>query len=150
MQCPFCKNSETKVLDKRDFEDTTKRRRECLKCSNRFNTKEKVEKIELKVIKKDGRREEYDSEKLKRGINRALEKRPIESNTSEKIKERVEEQILKNGGEVSTQFIGNLISKELKKIDKIAYIRYASVYKDFKELDDFNEEIKELLKKKKE
>jgi transcriptional repressor NrdR len=150
MKCPFCKNSETKVLDKRDFEDTTKRRRECLKCSNRFNTKEKVEKIELKVIKKDGRREEYDSEKLKRGINRALEKRPIESNTSEKIKERVEEQILKNGGEVSTQFIGNLISKELKKIDKIAYIRYASVYKDFKELDDFNEEIKELLKKKKE
>lgn len=149
MLCPRCLHNETKVIDKRDLggSGTTKRRRECLKCENRFNTLENIERVELKVIKKDGRRENFDYEKLKRGIVRACEKRPVSSDKIEKMLISIEERLRKKGKETKAGFIGDLASRELKKVDKVAYIRFASVYKEFTELADFKKEIRELIKK---
>ena len=147
MQCPYCLHGETKVIDKRDAENITKRRRECLSCGKRFNTQESLERIGLRVIKKDGRREEYDREKVKRGIMKACEKRPVTSNQIEKMIANIEDKIMKKGKEVKSDVVGELVSKELKKLDKVAYIRFASVYKDFTDLDDFKKEIKGLIKR---
>ena len=147
MLCPYCLHKETKVIDKGDVEGMVKRRRECLKCEKRFNTKEGVELAELRVIKKDGKRESFDYEKIKRGIMKACEKRPVESEKIDKIIMSVEEKLRRKGKEVESNLIGNLVARELKKVDKVSYIRFASVYKDFTELDDFKKEIKELIKK---
>ena len=147
MLCPYCLNKETKVIDKRDSEGYTKRRRECLKCKKRFNTQEAVERIELKVIKKNGNRENFDYNKLRKGIEKACEKRPVSPEEIDKMIANVEKKLLKKGREVKTSLIGDLVSKELRKIDKVAYIRFASVYKDFTELDDFKKEIKEMIKR---
>jgi transcriptional repressor NrdR len=147
MLCPYCLNSETKVIDKRDNESLTKRRRECLKCSKRFNTLEAVERPELRVIKKDGRRENFDHEKLKKGVMKACEKRPISSEKLDKMLGRTEDRIRKRGKEINSEMIGDIVASELKKIDKVAYIRFASVYRDFTELDDFKKEIRELIRK---
>ncbi len=147
MQCPYCLRGETKVIDKRDAENITKRRRECLSCGKRFNTQESLERIGLRVIKKDGRREEYDREKVKKGIMKACEKRPVTSNQIDKMIANIEDKIMKKGKEVKSDMIGELVSKELKKLDKVAYIRFASVYKDFTDLDDFKKEIKGLIKR---
>ena len=147
MRCPYCFHDETKVIDKRDAEGIIRRRRECLKCSNRFNTREGVERVEIRVIKKDGRTEEFDREKIKKGIQKACEKRPINDDKIEKMVIKIEERLRKKGKEVKTRYIGELVSNELKKTDKIAYVRFASVYKDFSELDDFKKEIKELIAK---
>ncbi len=147
MLCPYCLNEESKVIDKRDAQETTRRRRECLKCGKRFNTREGVERAELRVIKKDGGREEFEREKIKRGVLKACEKRPVSDEIIEKMIGRVEEKVRKKGDDVKTSFIGELVSKELKKIDKVAYIRFASVYKDFADLDDFKKEIRDLIKK---
>ncbi|MBX4212140.1 transcriptional regulator NrdR [Candidatus Pacearchaeota archaeon] len=144
MLCPYCLNTETKVIDKRDAGGVIKRRRECLKCHQRFNTLESVEKIELRVIKKDGRREDFDKEKIRKGILRACEKRPVSTETIDIMIHNIEEKLRKKGKEVNSTFIGELVSRELKKIDKIAYIRFASVYKDFRDISDFKKEIKEL------
>lgn len=144
MRCPYCFNEETRVADKRDIEGITRRRRECLKCKKRFNTLEALEKADLRVIKKDGRREAFNSEKLKRGILAACEKRPISAETIEKMVHTVEEKLQKRGKEVTSALIGELVSKELKKFDKVAYIRFASVYRDFRDVADFKKEIKEL------
>lgn len=144
MLCPYCQNEETKVMDKRDFGGITKRRRECLKCSKRFNTQEDVERTGLKVIKKDGRREDFDPEKIRRGMIRACEKRPISSEQIQKMITNIEEKVRKKGEDVKTSFIGELVSKELKKTDEVAYIRFASVYREFKDVSDFKNEIKEL------
>lgn len=144
MLCPYCLNSETKVIDKRDNESLTKRRRECLKCSKRFNTLEAVERPDFRVIKKDGSRENFDYEKLKRGVLRACEKRPVSAERIEKMLAKTEERLRKRGREVKSSLIGDIVSGELKKLDKVAYIRFASVYRDFTELEDFNKEIKEL------
>ena len=146
MKCPYCLHEETKVVDKRDNEGLVKRRRECDKCTKRFNTLESVERVELRVIKKDGRREPFDYEKLKRGVMRACEKRPVHSEKIEKMLVNIEENLRKRGKEVPAELIGDLVSKELRKLDKVAYIRFASVYRDFTELEDFKKEIKELLK----
>lgn len=146
MLCPYCLNTETKVIDKRDNEGLTKRRRECLKCGKRFNTHEMVERVELRVVKKDGKIEEFDHEKLKRGVMRAMEKRPISSDKIEKMLTKIEEKLRKRGKEIQSREIGDVVSSELKKIDKVAYIRFASVYRDFTELEDFKKEIKELIK----
>ena len=138
-------HNETKVVDKRDSEGITRRRRECLECKRRFNTIESVEKVDLKVVKKDGRRENFDYEKMRKGIVRACEKRPVSSEQVESIIRSVEEKIRKKGlKEVKSTSIGELVSKELKKIDNVAYIRFASVYKEFRDVDDFKKEIKEL------
>lgn len=146
MQCPYCLRGETKVIDKRDAENITKRRRECLSCGKRFNTQESLERIGLRVIKKDGRREEYDREKVKKGIMKACEKRPVTSNQIDKMIANIEDKIMKKGKEVKSDMIGELVSKELKKLDKVAYIRFASVYKDFTDISDFKKEIRGLIK----
>ena len=147
MQCPYCNYKETRVIDKRDIESSTRRRRKCLKCKKRFSTREWVEWAELRVIKKDGKIESYDREKIKRGIMKACEKRPVNSEQIDKMIINIEEKLRKKGKEVSSSLIGDIVSKEIKKIDKVAYIRFASVYKDFTELDDFKKEIKDLIKK---
>jgi len=146
MLCPYCKNPATKVIDKRDAQEITKRRRECLKCGRRFNTREAVEQSILRVIKKDGRREIFDREKLKRGILKACEKRPVEMEKIDLMINKIEERLRKKGKEVSTRVIGENVIKELKKVDKIAYIRFASVYHEFTDISDFKKEIKELAK----
>ena len=147
MLCPYCLNQDSKVIDKRDSEGVIRRRRECLKCAQRYNTKEQVDRIELRVIKKGGQREDFDREKIKKGIMRACEKRPVSDDKIEKMIMRIEEKLRKKGKEAKTSFIGELVSKELKKTDKVAYIRFASVYKDFSDIDDFKKELKELIAK---
>ena len=147
MICPFCLNEEKKVIDKRDSGNLTKRRRECLKCEKRFNTCESAEKPQIRVIKKDGRREVFDAEKLRSGITKACEKRPISSEQITKMISNIQEKIIKEGDEIKTSIIGEIVSNELKKIDKVAYIRFASVYKEFEDISDFKKEIKSVLEK---
>ena len=116
-----------------------------MKCKKRFTTYEKIEKSDIYVIKKDGRREKFDREKLKRGIDRAFEKRPVSQEKIEKMIDEVEEQIRKKGKkEIKTSIIGDVVSKRIKRLDKVAYVRFASVYRDFKDISDFKKEIKEL------
>jgi transcriptional repressor NrdR len=146
MLCPYCSHDDSKVIDKRDFGGITKRRRECLKCQNRFNTQEAVEQTELRVIKKDGRRENFDKEKIRRGLMRACEKRPVSTEKIEKMINSIQEKARKKGNDIKTTFIGELVSKELKKVDKVAYIRFASVYREFADVSDFKKEIKELVR----
>ena len=125
----------------------SKRRRECLKCKQRFNTVESVERVDIRVEKKDGKHETFDYSKLKRGVMKACEKRPITSEKIDKMMANIEENLRKKGKQVKSSFIGDLVSRELKKTDKVAYIRFASVYKDFADLGDFKKEIKELVKR---
>ena len=147
MLCPFCSHEETKVTDKRDAGSMTRRRRECLKCQKRFSTHENVEWSGLKVIKKNGQRATFDRDKIKTGILKACEKRPVSEDKVEKMINRIEERLRKKGKEVKTSFIGELVSRELKRTDKVAYIRFASVYRDFTDISDFKKEIKELIRK---
>ena len=145
MKCIFC-SSETKVTDKRDSETETRRRRECLKCGKRFTTYERVEELNFIVVKKDKSREPFSREKLKKGIEKACEKRPIETEKIDKMINEIERKIREKikGKEISSMEIGELVMKSLKKIDKVAYIRFASVYQDFKDVSDFKREIKEV------
>jgi transcriptional repressor NrdR len=146
MKCPFCSNDEFKVVDSRESEDTIRRRRECLKCEKRFTTYERIE-TDLIVIKKDGKREPYDREKMKRGILRACEKRPISNEKIDLFIDKIEQQLRKmNSSEVKSSIIGNKVIAGLKGLDKVAYIRFASVYKDFTDIDSFQEELKKLIK----
>jgi transcriptional repressor NrdR len=144
MLCPYCKNPETKVTDKRDSETEIRRRRECLKCRKRFTTYEKIEPVDVRVIKKDGSREAFNREKLKAGVTKALEKRPVEAEKIDKMLTEIEEKLAKKGKEVSSQVIGELVMQKLKKLDKVAYIRFASVYRDFKDMNDFKNVIKDV------
>lgn len=145
MLCPYCSNDETKVTDKRDSKNETRRRRECLKCSKRFTTYERIEPVEIIVIKKDDRREPFSSEKLRIGIAKACEKRPVTKEQIESAVSYIEEKLKQQGNEVKSRFIGELVMKKLKQLDKIAYIRFASVYRDFKDIEDFKREIKEVI-----
>jgi transcriptional repressor NrdR len=147
MLCPYCLTTETKVTDKRDAGKLTKRRRECLKCGKRFSTHERVEHREVKVIKKSGDKESFDREKVKRGIMRSCEKRPVNDEKIEKMLDNIEKRVRRKTGMIETSYIGELVSKELKKVDKISYIRFASVYRDFTDIADFKKEIRGLLKK---
>lgn len=144
MDCPFCSSTESKVTDKRSSPEGIRRRRECLKCEKRYTTYETVSKDMLYVIKKDGRREKYDRAKLERGIEKAFEKRPIPKEKIDQMVNEIEEQLRKKGKEVKSSEIGELVIKKIKKIDNVAYIRFASVYRDFQDIHDFNREIKEL------
>lgn len=144
MKCPFCGKANSSVLESRVIEDGSgvRRRRECLSCKRRFTTYEKVKENFLWVVKKDGRREPYDKEKIKRGILRAVEKRPISINLVDDIVEQVEREILRrNEQEVSTRYIGKAVLKRLKKVDKVAWMRFASVYMEFEDLKDFEKVI---------
>jgi transcriptional repressor NrdR len=149
MKCPYCGNTETDVIDSREAEDLTavRRRRECLKCEKRFTTYERVESVELVIIKKDGRREPFNREKLLAGIVRACEKRPVPHEKIEKAVDELEMEIRKKDTkEIPSSIIGELVMKKLKKLDKVAYIRFASVYREFADVGDFKKELKELLK----
>lgn len=144
MHCPFC-GSETKVTNKRESGNETRRRRECLKCKKRFTTYEKLEITDIRVIKKDGTRQTFDLEKIKKGILRACEKRPISLEQIDQVVHEIESKISgSNKKEIKAETIGEIVMKALKKLDKVAYIRFASVYRDFKDIGDFKREIKEL------
>ena len=145
MYCPYCSHKESKVTDKRESPEGIRRRRECLKCGKRFTTYEKVSLEDIYVIKKDKRREKFSREKLENGIHKAFEKRPVEKNKIDKMINEIEEQIRKRGKkEIKSSEIGELVMKKIKKIDNVAYIRFASVYRDFQDINDFKREIKEL------
>lgn len=147
MKCPYCSSSLNKVTDKRESQgaNVTRRRRECTDCGKRFTTFERIELANLMVVKKDGTRESFSRDKVLSGILKATEKRPISADTIDKMADSVETVIRKNHEkEADSSEIGRLISEELKHVDKVAYIRFASVYKDFKDVETFEEEIKNL------
>ena len=142
MKCPFCGSEQTSVADSRDHDDTIRRRRECLSCRKRFTTFERAEGLDLKVIKKDGTRESFDREKIRRGLTKATWKRPISMEQIENLIEQVEQKLRQKGvKEVKSWEIGNLIIARLKKIDKLSYLLFASVYRDFETLEDFVAEL---------
>ena len=144
MNCPFCSGA-TKVTDKRGSPQGVRRRRECLKCKKRFTTYEKVSRGDFYVVKKDGRREKFSREKLEAGIQRAFEKRPVSKEKIEKMINQIENNLMgKKGREVSSTMIGELVMKKIKSLDNIAYIRFASVYRDFQDVKDFKKELKGL------
>ncbi len=150
MKCPYCSSYSHKVVDKRESQSgsSIRRRRECLDCGKRFTTYERIETGNIMVVKKDGAREHFQREKILKGIMKAVEKRPVSADEVEAMVDSVETAIRKKyEKEVESRKIGNLIINELKKADKVAYIRFASVYKDFKDVETFEEEIKKLLKK---
>ncbi|MFV1916922.1 MAG: transcriptional regulator NrdR [Patescibacteria group bacterium] len=145
MHCPFCESQDTQVLESRAVEErnTIRRRRECKKCKKRFTTYEKVKGSVLWVIKKDGRREPFDKEKAKRGILRAIEKRPVSLDLVEDVVDQVEREMLRHEKEeITSRIVGRAILKRLKKIDKVAWLRFASVYLEFEDLKDFGKAIK--------
>lgn len=151
MRCPYCSYKETSVIDSRDVGDLelTRRRRECRKCKKRFTTYERVEIIDLIVIKKDGRREKFDRHKLMSGIQKACEKRPVSQEVIEKTVEEIERELRNMETlEVPSKKIGELVMRKLKKIDKVAYIRFASVYRSL-DLETLSKELRSLRKKKK-
>jgi transcriptional repressor NrdR len=145
MKCPFCGKINSQVLESRTIEEGSaiRRRRECTKCGRRFTTTERVKGSVLWVIKKDGRREPFDREKIKRGILRAVQKRPVPMDTVEEVIEDVEREMLRREEqEVTSRIIGNAVLKRLKKLDKVAWLRFASVYLEFEDLGDFEKLIK--------
>jgi transcriptional repressor NrdR len=148
MRCPKCQNDDTKVLDSRPVEEgnAIRRRRECEKCNFRFSTYEEMEILDLTVLKKDGRREPYSREKLEKGLHNAFEKRPHTDQTMKKLVSAIEEDVQKRtkDGEIKSLDIGEIVMKKIKKADKVAYIRFASVYREFEDVDEFKEELKKL------
>ena len=153
MKCPYCEYGESKVIDSRptDEGEAIRRRRECLGCGKRFTTYEKVENIQLMVIKKDGSREQFDREKLLRGIQRSCEKRPVPAAEMERIVNEIEnavQNLLER--EVKTEQIGEMVMEKLKEIDEVSYVRFASVYRQFTDVNTFVAEIEKLLTAQKE
>jgi len=147
MKCPYCGNPETKVLDKRetDGRNVTRRRRECLGCEKRFTTYERAEVLDLFIIKKDERREAFNRQKLARNIMKACEKRPISQETIDRLIGDIEQQLINmRKSEIESEVIGGLTMDALKDLDKVAYIRFASVYRDFKDVADFEKELQQL------
>lgn len=144
MKCPFCSKTNTEVLESRSADDgkEIRRRRECTHCKKRFTTYEMVKKTALWVVKKDGRREPFEKEKVKKGILRAIEKRPISIDLVNSVAEEVEREMLKKEKEeVSSRQVGKAVMGKLRKIDKVAWLRFASVYLEFEDLDDFEKAI---------
>ena len=148
MKCPFCAYTESKVIDSRPAEEgaTIRRRRECLACQKRFTTYEIIERLPLVVVKRDGSRQSFDKVKLINGMVRACEKRPVSLQTLEQIVDDIEQE-LQNflEREITTTLIGELVMKRLKDIDEVAYVRFASVYRQFKDINTFMEELAKLL-----
>ena len=150
MRCPFCKENQDKVVDSRssDAGRIIRRRRQCLVCDRRFTTYERIENVDLIVVKKDGGREPLDRDKLRAGIMRACEKRPVSQEQIDKILNDIETKLRKQETtEIPSRLIGELVMRKLKKLDNVAYIRFASVYLDFKDIKDFEKELKEIKKK---
>jgi transcriptional repressor NrdR len=150
MKCPFCGHAENKVIDSRISKDgkAVRRRRECLGCGKRFTTYEYVEDILPMVVKKDGRREQFDRQKILSGIKKACEKRPISMEAIDKLVENVEQACQEvQAEEISSTLIGEKIMNELKMFDGVAYVRFASVYRQFRDVGEFMSELKDLLSK---
>lgn len=150
MKCPFCGHEEDKVVDSRSAQDgrAVRRRRECLKCKERYTTYEYIEEVTLTVIKSDGRREPFDRQKLLLGIKLACNKRPISIKKMESLVDEMEEEITKlSRSEIPSSKIGELVMEKLKNIDEVAYVRFASVYRKFQDKAEFLAELKKLLEK---
>ena len=146
MFCPFCNNDNSKVIDYRDSGDSIRRRRECLRCGLRFTTYERVQTRALLVAKRDGRREEFDREKLWASVKSACAKRPLPIGSIEKIIDEIETQLSNAGrAEIPSRSIGELVMERLRDLDRVAYIRFASVYRDFRDIESFKEEVEALL-----
>ncbi len=144
MRCPFCKADDDKVIDSRSSTDAfvVRRRRECLECGKRFTTYERIEETPVRVIKKDGSREGFERRQIMAGMMKACEKRPVSIETLDEITRRIEDRINEKFDKVvKSSFIGQQVMRELKKLDKVAYVRFASVYREFKDLDDFVDEV---------
>ena len=147
MRCPYCQESDSHVVDTRAVGDTIRRRRECPKCKQRFTTYERLAPVSLFVAKRDGRREPYDREKLYSGIYKACAKRPISDDQVQEVVDRVENNLYALGrAEVDSETIGQMVMDELRGLDDVAYVRFASVYKSFKDINGLVEEIKEFKK----
>ncbi len=152
MKCPICYFPDTKVIDSRVAPDglSIRRRRECLKCSFRFSTYEEIELLELMIVKRDGRREAYNREKMVNGLKRSCEKRPITEDQFRKLINSIERDIQRlKKPEITSRQVGQIVMKNLKKVDQVAYIRYASVYESFKDANEFQKELNKLIKEKK-
>ena len=151
MKCPFCGFIDSKVIDSRPAEEgaTIRRRRECLACQKRFTTYEVIERLPLVVVKRDGSRQSFDKMKLINGMVRACEKRPVSLQTLETIADEIEQELQSNlEREISTVEIGEMVMSRLKDIDEVAYVRFASVYRSFKDINTFMEELSKLLTEK--
>jgi transcriptional repressor NrdR len=151
MKCPYCNYEETKVIDSRPTEDQTsiRRRRECLKCVKRFTTYETVENIPVLVIKKDGLRESFNKRKILNGLLRACEKRPVSLNELEALVDDIEKNVYNSlDQEVTSKKIGELVMTKLRDIDEVSYVRFASVYRQFKDINTFMDELNKILKEK--
>ena len=152
MRCPFCGHIEDKVIDSRQSKDgdAIRRRRECLKCEARFTSYERIEEVLPPVIKKDGRREPFDRIKILHGLEKACEKRAVSMESREKLVTKIEKNLQESGEkEIPSTWIGEEIMKGLKEIDEVAYVRFASVYRQFKDIKEFMEEIKDIVYNKK-
>ena len=151
MRCPFCGHLESKVIDSRESKKgvSIRRRRECLGCERRFTTYEKIEEIPYMIVKKDGSRQLFDRQKLLRGMLRAVEKRPIAVSKLEEIIEEIESKLQERPEkELKAAEIGQLVMDKLKALDKVAYVRFASVYREFRDVNEFKQELENLLKEK--
>lgn len=145
MKCPFCASRDSRVIDTREIGDGIRRRRECQSCKRRFTTYERVAPIHLLVIKSDGRREEFDREKIMEGIQLACTKRPVSSQDMEDITDQISAELYASGEqEIPSRQIGEMVMERLRKLDQVAYVRFASVYRKFKDIDSLMEEIEEL------
>ncbi len=152
MKCPVCYHQDTRVVDSRVASDglSIRRRRECLECNFRFSTFEEIEILDLTVLKRDDKKENYNREKIIKGLKKSLEKRPIDEDKFKQLIHLIERDIQKlRKNEVSTEEIGKIIMKHLKKVDQVAYIRFASVYQSFEDVDTFKNELNKLFKNKK-
>ena len=151
MRCPFCYHMESKVVDSRPTDEglTIRRRRECTNCGKRFTTYEKIEQLPVFVVKKDGRRESFDRDKILKGLLKACEKRPISLKDLEALVQDVEKQVFNSlEQEITSQQIGQMVMERLKKLDEVAYVRFASVYRQFKDINTFMDELRKLLNEK--
>lgn len=152
MKCPFCGHIEDKVVDSREAKegDAIRRRRECLRCRRRFTTYEHIEDVLPVVVKKDGRRELFDRNKILGGLKKACEKRPVSMKVLEDIVSRIEKKAQESGEkEIPSSMIGEEVMRELQGLDEVAYVRFASVYREFKDINEFMDELKDLLKERK-
>lgn len=150
MKCPFCGEDDTRVIDSRpaDENSSIRRRRQCDKCQKRFTTYERVEAIPLVVIKKDDNREEYDRGKIEKGVFKSCHKRPVSVSEMKAMIDRVEGEIYRmEEREIKSSYIGELVMKHLEELDEVAYVRFASIYREFKDVDTFMEELKKILDK---
>lgn len=151
MKCRYCASTESKVIDSRPTEDGSaiRRRRECMNCGKRFTTYEKIEEIPIMVVKRDGRREPFDSDKIRIGIRKACEKRPVGADVQDRLAEEVTRDVFNTlASEVTTRDIGEIVMKKLKDVDEVAYVRFASVYREFKDTQTFMHELQRLLDEK--